>query len=149
MEALITQTKQLAENANETTRQQLIEQLRELIYSLETEDDTMQRLLYRQLEIVMIRVGEDLGLFELPSSSANPLIIEELSQETGAAPVLLGRILRYLASMKLINKTGKYQYTSTKITRTLAVSGNKAGIYHQFEDEDCGDRRSDYRARIA
>ncbi|EDN91299.1 hypothetical protein SS1G_00702 [Sclerotinia sclerotiorum 1980 UF-70] len=126
MEALITQAKQLASTTSETTRQQLIEQLRDLTYSLETEDDTMQRLLYRQLEIVMIRVSEDLQLFELLSSTQNSMTVEELSQKTGAAPVLLGRVLRYLASMKLIKETGKNQYTSTKITKTLAVSGNKA-----------------------
>ncbi|APA07730.1 hypothetical protein sscle_03g025000 [Sclerotinia sclerotiorum 1980 UF-70] len=132
MEALITQAKQLASTTSETTRQQLIEQLRDLTYSLETEDDTMQRLLYRQLEIVMIRVSEDLQLFELLSSTQNSMTVEELSQKTGAAPVLLGRVLRYLASMKLIKETGKNQYTSTKITKTLAVSGNKAGVYHQY-----------------
>ncbi|KAJ8068747.1 hypothetical protein OCU04_002444 [Sclerotinia nivalis] len=80
----------------------------------------------------MIRAGEDLKLFELLVSSESPLTVEELSKETGAAPVLLGRILRYLASMKLIKETGKDQYTSTNITKTLAVSGNKAGVYHQF-----------------
>jgi demethylsterigmatocystin 6-O-methyltransferase len=80
----------------------------------------------------MIRVGEDLKLFELLASSESPLTVEELSKETGAASTLLGRILRYLASMKLIKETGKDQYTSTNITKTLAVEGNKAGVYHQY-----------------
>ncbi|PQE17125.1 O-methyl transferase B protein [Rutstroemia sp. NJR-2017a BBW] len=132
MDALIPQVKQLAEKADESTRRQLIDQLHELAYSLESSDDTMQRLTYRQLEIVMIRVGEDLKVFELLASSESPLTVEKLSKETGAAPTLLGRILRYLASMKLIKETGKDQYTSTNITKTLAVEGNKAGVYHQF-----------------
>ncbi|KAI9646128.1 hypothetical protein NHQ30_005568 [Ciborinia camelliae] len=132
MDSLITQVKQLAENAGEAAREQLIDQLRELTYSLESGDDTMQRLIYRQLEIVMIRVGEDLKLFELLDSSEKPLSVDELSKETGAASVFLGRVLRYLASMKLIKETGKDQYTSTNVTKTLAVPGNTAGVYHQF-----------------
>lgn len=79
----------------------------------------------------MIRVGEDLKLFELLASSENSRTVDELSKETGAAPVFLGRVLRYLASMKLIKETGKDQYTSTNVTKTLAVPGNTAGVYHQ------------------
>jgi demethylsterigmatocystin 6-O-methyltransferase len=79
----------------------------------------------------MIRVGEDLKVFELLTASESPLTVEELLKETGASSTLMGRILRYFASMKLIKETGKDQYTSTNITRTLAVSGNKAGVYHQ------------------
>ncbi|KAF7941579.1 uncharacterized protein EAE97_006416 [Botrytis byssoidea] len=47
----------LGENAGEATHQQLIDQLRELTYSLESNDDTIQRIIYRQLEIVVVRVG--------------------------------------------------------------------------------------------
>lgn len=79
----------------------------------------------------MIRVGEDLKLFELLASNEEPMTVNDLAQKTGAASVLLARIMRYLASMKLVKETGKDQYTSTNITKTLAVPGNAAGVYHQ------------------
>lgn len=148
MEALFAQIKQLAENAGEAAREKLLDQLRGLTYSLESEDDTMQRVIYRvsnaticindpsnfktqQLEIVMIRLSEDLKLFELIASSEAPLTVEQLSKETGAAPVMLGRVLRYLASMKLIKETGKDEFTFTNVTKILAKPGNAAGVYHQ------------------
>ena len=46
METVIAQVKRLAGNANEATRKQMIDQLRELSYSLETPDDTLQRVMY-------------------------------------------------------------------------------------------------------
>ncbi|RAL60713.1 hypothetical protein DID88_009819 [Monilinia fructigena] len=63
MDTLITQVKQVAENAGEVIYQQLIDQLREFTHCLESDHhDIMQRLIYRQMETVMIRVGEDLKL---------------------------------------------------------------------------------------
>ncbi|QSZ35291.1 hypothetical protein DSL72_008160 [Monilinia vaccinii-corymbosi] len=89
----------------------------------------------------MIRMGEDLKLFEFLASSEGSLTVEELFTETGAAPALLGRILRFLASMKLIKETGKDQYASTNVRKTFAVLGNAAGVYHHefhdFQDDKC------------
>ena len=79
----------------------------------------------------MIRTSEDLKLFTHLASSEFPLTADELCKKTGAAPVLLGRILRYLASMKLIKETGKDEFTSTKVTKILSLPGNAAGVYHQ------------------
>ncbi|TGO16902.1 hypothetical protein BTUL_0022g00020 [Botrytis tulipae] len=97
----------LAENAGEATHQQVIDQLRELTYSLESNDNTTQRIIYRQLEIVVVRMGERLWIFRLLASWEIYLTVEKLSKETNAEPVLLGCILRYLASIKLIKETGK------------------------------------------
>lgn len=47
MDSLITQISQLAQNASEAARAKLLDQLHELTYSLESDDDTMQRLIYR------------------------------------------------------------------------------------------------------
>ena len=46
METVVTEVKRLAGNVNEATRKQMIDQLRELSYSLETPDDTLQRVMY-------------------------------------------------------------------------------------------------------
>ncbi|TGO53409.1 hypothetical protein BOTNAR_0296g00020 [Botryotinia narcissicola] len=97
----------LAENAGEATHQQLIDQLREFTYSLELNDNTTQRIIYCQLEIVVVRVGEELKIIKLLASWGTYLTVKKLSKETNAEPVLLSCILRYLASMKLIKETGK------------------------------------------
>lgn len=47
MDSIISQAKALALGANEAGRVQLLSQLHELVSSLESEDDIMQRLMYR------------------------------------------------------------------------------------------------------
>jgi hypothetical protein len=49
----------------------------------------------------MIRVGIDLKIFDLLADSQSPLSLEQLTQATGADPVLLGkhtfqRVFRFL-----------------------------------------------------
>ena len=46
METVIDQAKRLANSASEVERKKLIDGLRDLSYSLETPDDTMQRVMY-------------------------------------------------------------------------------------------------------
>ena len=55
MEAIIDQAKRLAGNVSEQERKKLIDGLRDLSYSLETPDDTMQRIMY--MVGVFIQVG--------------------------------------------------------------------------------------------
>lgn len=43
---------------------------------------------------------------------------------------LLGRILRYLASISMIKESGKDEFTASPISKTLADPGYEAGIYH-------------------
>ena len=46
MEDLMDEAKRLAENVNEQERKKLIDGLRDLSYSIETPDDTMNRIMY-------------------------------------------------------------------------------------------------------
>ena len=46
MEAALETIKNLADRADATTRRHMIDGLRKLSYSLETPDDTLQRLMY-------------------------------------------------------------------------------------------------------
>lgn len=55
MEAIADQAKRLAGNVSEQERKKLIDGLRDLSYSLETPDDTMQRIMY--LVGMSIKVG--------------------------------------------------------------------------------------------
>ena len=55
MEALITQTQNLAIGADETGRKKLLDTLRDLQYSLETPYDTLQRITGLVSEIFWMR----------------------------------------------------------------------------------------------
>ena len=46
MESVIAQVKQLAATTNEAGRKEIMDQLRELSNSLETPDETLQRIMY-------------------------------------------------------------------------------------------------------
>lgn len=46
MDAIATQVEHLASTANEAERKAMIDQLRELSYTLESGDDTLQRIMY-------------------------------------------------------------------------------------------------------
>jgi hypothetical protein len=57
----------------------------------------------------MVKTGCDLGIFKALAESEEPLNIEQLAKPSGADPVLLGRILRYLAATRYITETSKDQ----------------------------------------
>ncbi|KAL2829264.1 hypothetical protein BDW59DRAFT_170655 [Aspergillus cavernicola] len=78
-------------------------------------------------------VGIDLKLFNLLSEGKEPLTVDYLAENTGAAPCLLGRILRYLSSMGFIKETTKDTFTANNITNTLSVPAIQAGVYHNFD----------------
>ncbi|KUI68298.1 Demethylsterigmatocystin 6-O-methyltransferase [Cytospora mali] len=54
----------------------------------------------------------------------------------GASPLLLSRILRYLASVGTIHETGPDSFTANAVTKTLSEPGYRGGIYHFFDN--CG-----------
>lgn len=148
MEEVISSVNRLASETNEAGRKKLIDGLRDIANSLETPDDTLQRLMYMHLQIASVRIGIDLKLFDLLSASTEPLTVEQLRQKTGAAPVFLGlsktrlerhfsiligitgRMLRYLASIGMIKEVETDKFTSTNITDALAIPGNQAGVHH-------------------
>ncbi|KAK1755797.1 O-methyltransferase-domain-containing protein [Echria macrotheca] len=126
-----------AQNLDAAGRIQFMKGLRDLQLSIETPADTLNRYSGLHLEVAGTRVGGDLGLFELLSSSAPaPLGVQELASKTGAAPLLISRIARYLASIGTIAETGPGTFTANSITKTLAEPGYKGCIRHFFDN--CG-----------
>lgn len=74
------------------------------------------------------------------------MALDQLQFKTGIAPTLLGiihiknmrlaanslgRLLRHLASIRMIKETGTDEFTSTNITKALAIPGVQAGVRHQ------------------
>jgi len=95
MDALTTQIHFLASTADEAGRKQIIEQLRDLSFSLEQPADVVQRLAHRHLEIAMVRVGIDLRIFELLAEKEGEVGLDELVRETGAGRGLVGVYFRF------------------------------------------------------
>ena len=136
MESIVAQVKNLATTANDVTRKKLIMELHDLAASLESNDDTMERIMLLHLRVSAVRTGVDLKLFDQLAANNEPLILDQLAQTTTADPILLGRLLRYLSSVGMIKETGENAFTATNVTIALAEPGNQGGIRHYFDT--CG-----------
>ncbi|KAL1971164.1 hypothetical protein VTN77DRAFT_115 [Rasamsonia byssochlamydoides] len=117
---------------NEISRLKLQDSLRAAAESLETPHDTMLRLFNSNLEIAVVRTGCDLGLFKALADSSAPVSVKALAASTGADELLLGRILRYLASIRLVVETGKDQFTGNNCTAALANPAIQGAMYYTF-----------------
>lgn len=105
---------------DETSRLQLQDNLRGAAENMETPNDTMLRLFNASLEVAVVKVGCDLGLFKALAATKGSLSIDDFSVRHGADPLLLERLFRYLASVRMITETGKGQYAANQTTSTLA-----------------------------
>ncbi|CAG8977790.1 hypothetical protein HYALB_00010875 [Hymenoscyphus albidus] len=132
MEDITKQIKSLASGADETQRKAILVALREVSDSIETPPETIQRLVYLALPLTAIRIGIDLDIFQTLVKEKTPVSVSDLCAKTGAAPILLARILRYLASVGIIKETGKDLFTSNNITEAVALPGSQGALYNYF-----------------
>ncbi|KAL9608903.1 MAG: hypothetical protein Q9167_006284 [Letrouitia subvulpina] len=134
-EALITQLRSISQNAptDLTLRQKLYNAARETALELETPGETIQRLVHVPLQLTVARIGVDLGLFKLLVSRQSPWNIDELVEHTKTDSILLGRLLRYLASMGMIQEIEADTFKAANITQTLSKPNMIAGIKHGFD----------------
>ncbi|RYP66868.1 hypothetical protein DL769_005900 [Monosporascus sp. CRB-8-3] len=132
MDAALSQIKQLASAAGESARQPLILALMKVIHSLETPEDMLQRVGGLHLETAAVVIGLDLRLFILLAESGSPLTVDELAQKTGAEKLLLGRLLRYLAAIGMVDEVAKDQFTANHATKNMTAKVSEAGIRHYF-----------------
>jgi demethylsterigmatocystin 6-O-methyltransferase len=75
-----------------------------------------------------VRASCNLGIFKALAASDTPLSVEKLGEASGADPVLLGRIMRYLASVRRVTETSKDHFTGNSATKTLADPGIEGSI---------------------
>ncbi|KAJ9610291.1 hypothetical protein H2200_005068 [Cladophialophora chaetospira] len=157
MEAITGQIQALAKEADHVGRNQILNSLRDLQYSLESPMDLFMRLYNSHLQLAITYVGIDTNIFGQLASGGNcSFTAVELAEKLGASSDLLGqetppqvrrqpaiyssnhieRILRYLASIGYITNPAQNQYGANKITHILASPIAKAGIIHAFDT--CG-----------
>ncbi|PQE17433.1 hypothetical protein CJF32_00008665 [Rutstroemia sp. NJR-2017a WRK4] len=130
---LTTEIQNSAATADEAGRKEIMNALRDLQYSIEKPEDTMQRVIHLHLVLSIIRVALDLKVFDILGESPSPLKVEELALKTGAEGRLLGRILRMLSSLGIIKETGTDAFTSSTTSNNLLAPEIQAGVYHNYD----------------
>ncbi|KAF2233453.1 S-adenosyl-L-methionine-dependent methyltransferase [Viridothelium virens] len=132
MDELVNSIQRFADKADDVTRRQLSSSLRDLSVAFESPNDTMHRIVYQPIELAITQVAVDLGIFRLLSRIEKPISAQEVAGKTGADPVLINRILRFLASFRIIAECGEGVFEASHVTKTLAEPGAQAGVGHHF-----------------
>ena len=72
------------------------------------------------MDNVLLRLGLELGIFDILAKSTGSLDVARLAKETGVADqTLLSRILRALGSMNAVGEVGIDTYMATNFTRAF------------------------------
>ncbi|KAI3396486.1 hypothetical protein diail_12106 [Diaporthe ilicicola] len=136
MDSLLAQIQTLALQADTAGRHKVLDFMHSLQVKLETPHDTLSRFSGMHLEITAARIAQDLDIFQTLAEAKSPMTAKELAAKKGASPMLVGRILRYLASVGMIQENGPDAFTASEVTMTLAQPGYRGGVYHFFDN--CG-----------
>ncbi|KAH9900476.1 S-adenosyl-L-methionine-dependent methyltransferase [Xylariomycetidae sp. FL2044] len=135
MSDFVTQLESLSRSppTDPAARKRLHDVASKLVVATEDPFDTICRINGSPMVLTFAHVACKLGLFKSLAGAGSPLPVSSLSESSGADPILLGRVLRFLASMEMITEVGEDTFTANNVTRTLARPGFQAGIAHTFE----------------
>ncbi|KAI4267628.1 MAG: hypothetical protein L6R38_008170 [Xanthoria sp. 2 TBL-2021] len=122
-----------ASHIDERSRLKLQDNLRGAAENMETPNDTMLRFFNAGLEVSVAKVGVDLGLFKALAATEGSLSVDDfVAKQPGADPILLERLFRYLASVRMITETGKGLYAANQVTVTLADESIEGSLQYIF-----------------
>ncbi|KAI0006845.1 S-adenosyl-L-methionine-dependent methyltransferase [Xylariaceae sp. FL0662B] len=135
MSDLITQLEAVSKSlpSDPTARRNLHDAARKLVVATEDPFDTICRVNGAPIVLTIAQVACDLGLFKKLVDADSPLSAASLAASSGADPLLLSRILRFLASMDMITEVDEEAFTPNNATHTLSRPGFQSGIAHTFE----------------
>lgn len=124
-------------NISEDERQEMLSACERLRASLENPLERVLRLSFSVSELIALRVGVDMKLFDAAAKAASKgqeVRIEELSSEVNADPLLVTRFMRLLVGMGLFKELGEGVYSSTNLAGAY-VSGSigAAGVIHMSQ----------------
>ncbi|KAI9791597.1 MAG: hypothetical protein M1816_003683 [Peltula sp. TS41687] len=124
--------------SDDALRKKLLRETWKLLYDLETPGDSMRRIIYLPLQLVVVRTAVDLNLFERLDKVSEPLSVDTLAKQTNADPLLLGRLLRYLASVGIIKEASEDHYAANKVSHIFTEQGVRGGVINNFDNlEPC------------
>ncbi|PCD28485.1 hypothetical protein FGRA07_03624 [Fusarium graminearum] len=130
---LLAQVKVLGSSLNVADRAKVQKSLLDALSHVETPYEHMLRLSGSHLQLACIRFGADIGLFKALVESQEPLTCSYLGEKLNANANILGRILRLLASARLVKQTGLDTFTAEKITQELAAQAMESGAHLLFD----------------
>ncbi|KAJ5389685.1 S-adenosyl-L-methionine-dependent methyltransferase [Penicillium cataractarum] len=133
MDVIIDQIHALAKTSDEVGRLEIQRALHDVQMEMQSPKDLMYNLANSQLLLGIIRLGADLKLFRIIASQNGSVTVSQLAKTTQASPLLLERLLRYLASNSMIKETGLNEYQANKNTHILADEKGEAMVYHGFD----------------
>lgn len=90
----------------------------------------MLRLFNAHLEVTVVKIGCDLGLFKTLAATDGSVSVDKFAAQTGADPVLLERLFRYLPSVRMITETGKGLYAANQASMTLADPSIEGSLHY-------------------
>ncbi|KAK4158684.1 O-methyl transferase [Cladorrhinum sp. PSN259] len=132
MEATLAQIKKFADEASPESRQPIILALNKLITSLETPDNSVQRIGAFILQTSAALIGVDLNIFKILSEASDAVTLDELVAQTKAEKQLLVRLLRYLAAIGLVDQVSKEEYKANHGTRNFNAPVTNGALRHYF-----------------
>lgn len=80
------------------------------------------------IDVLLLKIGADLGLFQKLVDSEKPLSLKDLATTTGADEVLLARIMRGLTSIDAVDEPGVELYAPNKVTRAFTTVKATSGL---------------------
>ncbi|KAH1519638.1 hypothetical protein KXW39_007870 [Aspergillus fumigatus] len=110
------------------TRRQLLYTARRLANYLQNEGQIVEGYLYGVIDVLLLKIGADLGLFQKLVDSEKPLSLKDLATTTGADEVLLARIMRGLTSIDAVDEPGVELYAPNKVTRAFTTVKATSGL---------------------
>ncbi|PHH81830.1 hypothetical protein CDD82_7764 [Ophiocordyceps australis] len=104
-------------------RDDLLSKCRALVQALETPRETMINHIWAQIGVISaITFGVDCGLWRLMARDGDKTYrVADLAAELGVDAALLCRLMRHLASMRILNEVGKEEYRGTNYTKSLSI----------------------------
>ncbi|CRG87037.1 Demethylsterigmatocystin 6-O-methyltransferase [Talaromyces islandicus] len=131
----VTLTSQL-DQADEQQRAQLFQACDKLKALCESPLEKTMSILFSGHQAMAIRLGVDLKLFDAlisrSSQSENKVVsVSQMAEDTKADPALVGRILKFLASMSIVKQLSPDTFFPTRLTAAyVSTSPLAAAVIH-------------------
>ncbi|KAF7561618.1 hypothetical protein G7046_g2514 [Stylonectria norvegica] len=101
--------------------------------ALEAPFETVQRLAYAPLPLVIARVAQDHRIYSTLAAASEPVELQRLSLVTGLGTRVLETIMDYLCTQNMAQEAEPGRYSATKLTHLLIVPLFQDAVTH-FHD---------------